>query len=102
MAVKARLRVVLHAGDTVVAESDDVTLWQRVLATITGRPQNKMVRRVLRTIDLRDKNALHVVQEAEWAQLRGGAIVLNLARISRAVALARAFCAREWTNYRAG
>lgn len=34
MAVKANLRVVLHANNVVVAESEDPALWQRVLAAI--------------------------------------------------------------------
>ena len=34
MAVKAKLRIVLHAGDVVVAESEDSQLWQKVLAAI--------------------------------------------------------------------
>jgi hypothetical protein len=36
VAIKADLRVVLHAGEVVVAESDDPQLWQRVLAAING------------------------------------------------------------------
>jgi hypothetical protein len=33
---KAKLTIVLKADDTVVAESEDMALWQRVLASITG------------------------------------------------------------------
>jgi hypothetical protein len=36
MAVKAELRVVLMAGEHIVAESDDPTLWQEVLARLYG------------------------------------------------------------------
>jgi len=35
-ALKANLRVILQANDTVVAESEDPLLWQRVFAAITG------------------------------------------------------------------
>jgi len=216
MAVKASLRIVLHAGDVVVAESDDGALWQRVLAAITAHPETridvdvrapgdatdaiadppaldptpdripaaapdlvddpvarfasdlgvsrdavvracapgteppflhldrhaweemrrstpprgpgsvaraalaaallvvwfrsahlgsptmKMVHNVLRTLGIRDKNAVRVIHDAAWAQLRDGAIVINLATASRAVALARAFCTQRWTGYRTG
>lgn len=34
MAVKANLKIILKADDTVVAESDDATLWQKVLVAI--------------------------------------------------------------------
>ncbi len=67
-----------------------------------GSPTVKMVHRVLRTIDVRDKNAARVVREAGWLRAHGGAIALNAAKLSRAVALAKAFCARDWTAYRAG
>ncbi|MFN0301171.1 MAG: hypothetical protein ACKVQU_12570 [Burkholderiales bacterium] len=36
--VKATLKVVLQANDTVVAESDDATLWQQVLLAINKGP----------------------------------------------------------------
>ena len=202
MAIKAPLKIVLHAGDTIVAESDDANLWHRLLAALTespptpavanppppkdagadrsaaepersddamqrfaddlglsrhairracapsteppylhldraaweamkrgtpprgpgsvpraavaatllvlwfrcadlGSPTMKMVHQALRAIDLRDKNAVRVVDEAEWLHRRGAAIGLNAARASRAVALAQAFCARDWTSYRA-
>lgn len=35
MAVKAKLRVVLHADKVLVAESDDAALWQRVFSAIS-------------------------------------------------------------------
>ncbi|MGE3925829.1 MAG: hypothetical protein AB7G13_23105 [Lautropia sp.] len=35
--VKARLKVVLQADETIVAESDDPALWQRVLVAINSR-----------------------------------------------------------------
>lgn len=199
MAIRAALKVVLHAGDTIVADSDDAALWHHVLAAIhegargsdatppaadqprdhsaahppapvdaalarfaselgldtdvvrracspsrqppylhldraawqamkdvtpprgpgslpraavaatllvlwfrsaeLGSPTVKMVHKVLRTIDVRDKNAARVVREAPWLHARGGAIVLNGANGPRAVALANAFCARDWTAY---
>ena len=72
-----------------------LALWFR--SARLGSPTVKMVHRALRAIGLRDKNAVRVVREAEWLRLRGGEMVLNLATVSQAVRLARAFCAREWT-----
>jgi hypothetical protein len=207
MAVKAPLKLVLRAGDTIVAESDDAGLWQRVLAAMIeasgipaaelrpvedvtpapedaatdpsaaqtvrgedavdrfadelgvskeailracapsaeppylhldrnaweemkrgtpprgpgsiapaalaatllvlwfrcadlGSPTMKMVYQVLRRIGVRDKNGARVVQEREWLQTRGGTVVLKAASASRAVALAKAFCARDWSSHR--
>lgn len=37
MAVKAKLKIILKANDTVVAESDDASLWQKVLVSINTR-----------------------------------------------------------------
>ena len=36
MTLKAKLKIVLHANDTVVAESDDTGLWQQVLVAINA------------------------------------------------------------------
>lgn len=36
MSIKAKLRVVLHADDTVVAETDDAGLWHKVLLAINS------------------------------------------------------------------
>jgi hypothetical protein len=202
MAIKAALKIVLHAGDTVVADSDDPALWHRVLAAIheepligdiggdtadvdpppdpappepprapvdpdvvrfadelnlatdavqracspskqppylhldraawqamkdatpprgpgslpraavaatllalwfrraeLGSPTVKMVHKVLRTIDVRDKNAARVVREARWLHARGRTIALT-ADASRAITLAKAFCAHDWTGHR--
>jgi hypothetical protein len=75
-----------------------LTLWFR--SARLGSPTIKMVHAVLRTIEVRDKNAIRVVREADWVDLRGGELVLNLARLSRPLAIARAFCALQWKDYR--
>lgn len=36
--MKAKLSVILKAGEEIVAESDDAELWQRVLSAILGKP----------------------------------------------------------------
>jgi len=54
---------------------------------------------VLRTIMARDDHASRAVENCSWLQKTSGRIVLNPEKISRAVAIARAFCTRtapEW------
>jgi len=54
---------------------------------------------VLRTIVARDDHASRAVENCPWLQKTSGRIVLNPEKISRAVAIARAFCTRtapEW------
>lgn len=50
--------------------------------------------RVLKTIDLPTKNASRGLKNCEWLQLRGNAIKLNPAMISKAEGLACKYCAR--------
>ena len=201
--VKAKLKVVLQADETVVAESEDPALWQRVLLAINGNPGAlpgtaasgdagdqrqqqqaadegfggesqevqkfaKMLgvaasvvegacapaktspfltldmhcwnamkeqtpgrgigsmspmgvagtllafwmqasklgaatqaegQKVLGTISIRDTNPVRSIQSSEWLQGRaGGVIVLNPARVKRAVAIAKAFCSKDWRS----
>ena len=35
--IKANLKIVLHAGNTIVAESEDAVLWQKILNAITNQ-----------------------------------------------------------------
>jgi len=74
-----------------------LVLWFR--CADLGSPTMKMVYQVLRSIGVRDKNGARVVQEREWLQTRGGTVVLKAASASRAVALAKAFCARDWSSH---
>jgi hypothetical protein len=200
--VKAKLKVVLQADDTVVAESEDPALWQRVLLAINGNPAampsttsigsatsqsqqlpadegfggeseevkklakmlgvtanvvegacapsksspfltldmhcwdamkeqtptrgigslspmavaatllalwmqaSKLgtatqaeVQKILGTINIRDANPARSIQSSEWLQGRaGGVVVLNPARAKRAVAIAKAFCSKDWRS----
>jgi hypothetical protein len=199
MSLKAKLRIVLHADETVVAESDNSALWQKVLIAINssssamepgelappnrsmapahhiaqegadpidrlakelglsraeiegacspstqepylhldlhcweamkkqtpergptayssmavsatllalwfrsaglGNPTQAQAQAVLKTIDIRDQNPGRGIERSEWLQSRpGGAIVINPAKVSRAIALARAFCSQKWTK----
>jgi hypothetical protein len=53
---------------------------------------------VLATIDIRDNNALRSIKSADWLQSRsGGVIVINPAKMKKAVAVAKAFCSQEWS-----
>lgn len=49
---------------------------------------------VLRTIMARDDHASRAVENCSWLQKSSGRIVLNPEKISRAVAITRAFCTR--------
>ncbi len=54
---------------------------------------------VLRAISARDDHASRAVENCSWLQKRSGRIVLDPEKISRAIAVARAFCTRtspEW------
>jgi hypothetical protein len=55
--------------------------------------------KVLGTINLRDANAGRSIKQAEWLQSRpGGVIVINPARVKRAMAVAKSFCTQDWTS----
>jgi hypothetical protein len=54
---------------------------------------------VLRAISARDDHASRAVENCSWLQKTSGRVVLNPDKISRAIAIARAFCLRtapEW------
>ena len=56
---------------------------------------------VLRTIVARDDHASRAVENCPWLQKSSGRIVLNPEKISRAIAVARAFCTRtvpDWSE----
>ena len=51
---------------------------------------------VLRTINLRDPNTNRSLRNSNWLQLRNNHVFINPAERSRAIELARAFCAKDW------
>ena len=56
---------------------------------------------VLKTISARDEHASRAVENGPWLQKTMGKIVLNPEKISRAIAVAQAFCtqsAPEWSE----
>jgi hypothetical protein len=67
-------------------------------AKLTAATQAE-AQKVLATINLRDANAARSIQQAGWLQSRpGGVVVINPARVKRAVAIAKAFCTQDWTS----
>jgi hypothetical protein len=78
-----------------------LTLWFR--AAGLGNPTQAQAQAVLETIGIQDRNASRGIQRSEWLQARpGGAIVLNPAQASRAVNIAKSFCAKNWKGEAAG
>lgn len=72
-----------------------LALWMQTAKL--GNATQAEAQKVLGTINLRDANAARSIQGAEWLQARsGGVIVVNPARIKRAVAIAKAFCSQDW------
>lgn len=72
-----------------------LTLWKQ--SAKLGPATQAEAQKVLGTINLRDSNAGRSVQAADWLQGRpGGVIVINPARIKRAVSIAKAFCTQDW------
>lgn len=57
---------------------------------------------VLRTIVARDDHASRAVENCPWLQKTSGRIVLNPEKISRAVAVARAFCTQTAPDWEEG
>ena len=70
-----------------------LTLWFK--AADMGEPTMSLVNTVLGTIGIRDKNPTRGVKNCEWVQDRSGRLVLNPAKISKAEAVARAFCTQQ-------
>jgi hypothetical protein len=72
-----------------------LTLWMQTAKL--GNTTQAEAQKVLGTINLRDANAQRSIQTADWLQARtGGVIVVNPARIKKALAIARAFCMQDW------
>lgn len=73
-------------------------LWFRH-AKIDGRPTQAQAKAVLATIGVQEANPTRALTNCEWLQSRGGgSIQINPARMSRAIAVARAFCSQQPIN----
>lgn len=78
-----------------------LTLWFR--AAGLGNPTQSQAQAVLGTINVQDRNPSRGIQRSEWLQARtGGALVLNPAQASRAMAIAKSFCTKNWKIERGG
>lgn len=74
-----------------------LSLWKQ--AAKLGNATQAEAQKVLETINLNDKNPTRSVAGAEWLKaLGGGFVVVNPARIKRAIAIARAFCQQDWKS----
>jgi hypothetical protein len=63
-----------------------------------SNPTQAQAQAVLSNIAVRDQNPARGIERSEWLQSRpGGVIVLNPAKISKAVAIAQSFCSKKWS-----
>ena len=70
-----------------------VLWWKR--AKIEGQPSMSDVGPVLASIDLEPFNLKRSIDNCRWLQVRNGAISLNPARTSNAIAVAKAYCTQQ-------
>jgi hypothetical protein len=64
-----------------------------------GSPTVKQAQDVLRTIELRDQKPARALRNREWLQLKDDdRIVLNPARLSKAIGFAGSFCTHRWNQ----
>ena len=63
-------------------------------AGIEGRPTQTQAKAVLATVGVQENNPTRSLGNCEWLQSRGGGIQINPAKQSKAVAVARAYCAQ--------
>jgi hypothetical protein len=83
----------------IVAAATALALWFQ--AATLGTPTQAQAQAVLATINLRDPNASRSIGNATWIQTRsGGQFVINPAEISRACALVRCFCNKDWKTWK--
>jgi len=70
-----------------------MVLWFR--SARLGTPKQADVHETLGTIGLVDKNPTRALKNCEWLQSRSGAIYLNPAETSKAIAVAKAYCVKQ-------
>lgn len=67
-----------------------------------GTATQAQAQAVLDTINTRDRNASRSLRNTSWLKGRpGGQIVVNPAEISRALKVARCFCSKDWSTWKA-
>lgn len=63
-----------------------------------GNPTQSQALAVLKTIGIIDKNASRGIKLTPWLQSRqGGIVVVNPSQISKAYAIVRSFCTKDWS-----
>lgn len=67
-----------------------LSLW--FISANLGIPSKSMIPGVLITINLKDRNLPRGIKNCEWLQLRESKLIVNPAKISKAKAVAKAFC----------
>lgn len=73
-------------------------LWFHYLGA--GAVSQAQAQSALEPLGARDANAPRGIANADWLQARGsGQFIVNPARISHAILIARCFCNRDWTEY---
>lgn len=71
-----------------------LSLWFRH-GDIEGNPTVGQCQEVLGTIDLRDQNTTRSIKNCEWLQQRANGIVINPAKKSQAIKMARAYILKK-------
>jgi hypothetical protein len=72
-----------------------LALWFR--ASGQGSPTQAQAQGVLSVLGIRDQNPARGIERTDWLQSRpNGVVMINPARVSRATAIAKAFCAQKW------
>jgi hypothetical protein len=71
-----------------------ICLWFKH-AGIEGRPTQAQAQAVLGTIGMVDKNPSRAMKNCEWLQMRAGSILINPAKVSKAIAVAKAYCSQK-------
>lgn len=84
-----------NAYSPIVVAASLLGVWFR--HTGSGNPTVTMAQAVLSRIGTRDNNPGRSIENSEFLQARsGGVIVLNPAKVDRAIAIAKSFCSKKW------
>ncbi len=71
-------------------------LWARYAGL--DNPRIKDLQDILNTVNVRDKNPTRGLRNCPWLQTDSGKVVINPASISKAIALARRYCKKDWKS----
>lgn len=89
-----------RAMPPIVLTATLLCLWNRHAAF--GSVTQALSQNVLGRLNLRDNNPGRGLASCDWLQQRsGGLIVLNPAKVSKAMCVATCFCSKDWSAWRA-